>query len=720
MKNARFNTFSLLILIFITVDLFAQNNLNCQLLSAITKGPTNTVAVKNSIVYFGNGSNLEVVDFTDPNNPVELMSEEIDAFVNTIRIDGNNLFLLSGIRNILIYDISQPFNPPSKISEINPLVSVLDFDVINGILYAVTWNGVEIYNVSNVANPVLAGKLDGSGYNFKKLSVKYPYVFLVNYKDSLYVCDVSDFENPAIVKIFPIELNASNVTVNGNYLYVLNASGLKVIDIGDPLSPSIAASYSRGGVDMTISGSNGFISRGNQYISLIDMSDPVNLVFQSDYNLQNCLSREIATENNMIYVAKDYGGISSIDVTDISYPIEKGAIKTWGRSQDVIVESDYAYLANGYGGLKILDVSDMRNPVLVSEYLTDGIVKYLAKSGDSLFVYVYTRRKIIILDVSNPLNPVEINKIEDTGWVEELISKNDLLFVAEQDSGLSIYNLGGSVPEKLISFSPGAGAKDIYLTGNEIFLIDNNNIFYIIDVTDPLNAVTTGSLNPGRTILKSFVEGNYAYIAAYYNGMLVVDISDPQNPVIAGEYTESPNNALDIKVKNGLAYLANGNYGLSVLNVSDLENIHQVAYFNTKDRAIRLDLKDNYAFVADNQDGIYIIRNDAASDVNDNKLKIPEHYYLHQNFPNPFNPETIIKYSVPLIKGKNNYRRITLKVYDMLGNEVATLVNKKQSPGYYEVRFNPNHARLRLPSGIYFYKLRIDNFSQTRKMVLLR
>jgi hypothetical protein len=96
--------------------------------------------------------------------------------------------------------------------------------------------------------------------------------------------------------------------------------------------------------------------------------------------------------------------------------------------------------------------------------------------------------------------------------------------------------------------------------------------------------------------------------------------------------------------------------------------------------------------------------------VDDQSNEIPSQFILEQNYPNPFNPSTTIHFSVP------SSEFVTLKVYDVLGNEVATLVNEEKSTGIYEVNFNA----ARLSSGIYFYKLQTGNFTETKKMLLLK
>ncbi|MCX6165291.1 MAG: T9SS type A sorting domain-containing protein [Ignavibacteriae bacterium] len=89
---------------------------------------------------------------------------------------------------------------------------------------------------------------------------------------------------------------------------------------------------------------------------------------------------------------------------------------------------------------------------------------------------------------------------------------------------------------------------------------------------------------------------------------------------------------------------------------------------------------------------------------------IPSTFELKQNYPNPFNPSTNIKYQIA------NSKWITLKIFDILGREVVTLVNEKQSPGVYEVTFDGSG----LSSGMYFYKLVSGDFSETKKMVLIK
>ncbi|OGU51749.1 MAG: hypothetical protein A2315_02435 [Ignavibacteria bacterium RIFOXYB2_FULL_35_12] len=104
---------------------------------------------------------------------------------------------------------------------------------------------------------------------------------------------------------------------------------------------------------------------------------------------------------------------------------------------------------------------------------------------------------------------------------------------------------------------------------------------------------------------------------------------------------------------------------------------------------------------------------------------LPDEFTLYQNFPNPFNPVTKIRYAIPS-NVKRERSNVMLKVYDILGNEVATLVNEEQEPGYYEVEFSTKGGSasggnaLNIASGVYFYRLTSGRFVSTKKMLMIK
>ncbi|HDZ58440.1 MAG TPA: T9SS type A sorting domain-containing protein, partial [Ignavibacteriales bacterium] len=99
----------------------------------------------------------------------------------------------------------------------------------------------------------------------------------------------------------------------------------------------------------------------------------------------------------------------------------------------------------------------------------------------------------------------------------------------------------------------------------------------------------------------------------------------------------------------------------------------------------------------------------------ENDSFIPAVFEVSQNYPNPFNPSTIINYSIP----QQSY--VLIKIYDIVGREVKTLVSEEKSPGYYNVVWNAdNNYGSKVATGIYIYRIIAGNYIQSKKMILLK
>ena len=107
------------------------------------------------------------------------------------------------------------------------------------------------------------------------------------------------------------------------------------------------------------------------------------------------------------------------------------------------------------------------------------------------------------------------------------------------------------------------------------------------------------------------------------------------------------------------------------------------------------------------------------TDLKEEDYKVISDFKLMQNYPNPFNPSTKIKFTIPqfpLHGGDGRGGLVTLKIYDVLGKEIAILVNAEKQPGVYEIEFDGSN----LSSGIYLYRLTTGEFSDTKKLILIK
>ncbi|MCG6959417.1 T9SS type A sorting domain-containing protein, partial [bacterium BMS3Abin03] len=134
-------------------------------------------------------------------------------------------------------------------------------------------------------------------------------------------------------------------------------------------------------------------------------------------------------------------------------------------------------------------------------------------------------------------------------------------------------------------------------------------------------------------------------------------------------------------------------------------NSNSPKYYNFTDNNIVKTGAYNYRLKQIDNDGTYKYSNIAYVNVSS-----PDNYYLSQNYPNPFNPNTTISWQSP----ESDIQ--SLKVFDLLGNEVSTLIDEYKPAGDYEIKFNANG----LPSGMYFYRLTSGKHIETKMMLLLK
>ena len=322
-----------------------------------------------------------------------------------------------------------------------------------------------------------------------------------------------------------------------------------------------------------------------------------------------------------------------------------------------------------------------------------------------------------ILQIANPPFPVDLHSVQfldlNNGWA---VGNNyiDSYLIKTTDSGTSWQNNFGFMDEKLFSLCFMNSSLGL-LAGSEIFrtsdagsnwdpvfgssfLDEFHSIFFI----DESNGWFAGKSGAAGVIYKSTNGGlNWNLsLSDSFNTFTSVSFTDANHGWVAGWggiilYTSNSGTDWSVQVS-----------GIT-LNLNSIFFINDAAGWAVGDSGIIL-FTDN--------GGVTSIGEDIISSFN---------FSLSQNYPNPFNPVTKIKYSIPSVTLRQVQSDIlvTLKVYDLLGREVATLVNEEKPAGEYEVEFNAvSHSGnvQNLPSGIYFYQIKAGQFSETKKMVLLK
>ncbi|MCH7827526.1 MAG: T9SS type A sorting domain-containing protein [Bacteroidetes bacterium] len=212
------------------------------------------------------------------------------------------------------------------------------------------------------------------------------------------------------------------------------------------------------------------------------------------------------------------------------------------------------------------------------------------------------------------------------------------------------------------------------------------------------SVVTLNDLAVNQTVeILAFLQSNNSYLA------LVINIEeDPNVTTVSGFINNVTQNSLSVALPSFIITPSTIFLNLSYqpISVSDLVAGQEVTVWGNQVSPSQIE-------------ALQIIANtDIVTGIEDNKnrLTIPDNFSLSQNYPNPFNPSTRIRYTLSEVSF------VTLKIYNILGKEVATLVNELKPSGTFEVTFNAH----RLASGVYFYSLHAGNFVKTKKLILLK
>ena len=696
-------------------------------------GSCSAVQVQGNYAFIGNGALFQTLDVSNPTNPQPVGQLLTDGLVSKIIVSGNYAYTLSPFR---IIDISNVSNPnlittiqlptsypaiaitvngdlafvgdsygnifiidvlnPSQPTLLNKVGSMLTSgEVINSMavfgnyLYVTCadFNTIDIFDISNPANPF---KFDQFIYNGvgSSLAVKDSLLYLGTTANPQ--LQVYSIRHPIPQYITGINLTAapSSISVVDTLLYVsLENNDFTVINVANKTNPYVLdtlppynsqISLYGGGFQNTISIGTAYIATGNG-LWIVDVSNLSKLNTDSFFVTSSTPLKIVTDSANHAFIATLSSGLKIIDFSNPSSPQYIGQFFPAEGVRDVVVGNNIAYLLCD-SDLILLDISNLQllkvlSKVPFGDTLKDnGSPSYgcLFLSGTTIFAS-RNSGKLYDIDVTTSTKP-KIRAVVPTTGVSIAISQvGNYLYVADDFQGIQVFNVSTLDSLRQYNFIAKKDLVGFCIKDNMIFLLDDNG-FSAYQISDSLKLIKKYSLSIpiGITTDDLKWENNFIYVA-YGGTLLVVDISNPDSGKII--FTTIADNF-------GVGDFGEGT--IAVLN----ETILLGAGWN----------------------GVLILKNNFITDVLYNNYIQPKEFTLYQNYPNPFNPSTTIKYSVS--KGGN----IVLKVYDIIGRKIETLINRYQQPGIYAVKFSNNN----LPSGIYIYSLTTRERTIIKKMVILK
>lgn len=417
-------------------------------------------------------------------------------------------------------------------------------------------------------------------------------------------------------------------------------------------------------------------------------------------NLYSALWGYVAPNGREYAILGCATGTAFYDVTDSANIVEVGFIpgptSNW---REMKVFSNYAYIVSEATNSKIQIVNLANLPASVTLVGTSNMASHSSThsiSQDGPYLYLHGCNSsfgqgVTVVDLTNPTSPVKRG-----GWNSQYVHdsrvRNDTIYacnIYDPPGTISVINAANKDNLTTITSwvnNPNPFPHNAALTAGRTYIYTTDetstppgklkvwNISNLSNVTFVTNWQPTGITN--AIVHNVEIYGNYALVAHYTAGIRLINISNPAVPVEAAWYDSYPSN-------NNNSY--NGCWGVYMFPSGKI-------------------------IASDRQTGLYVLKTTIPLvGINDPVNNTPEKFELKQNYPNPFNPSTSIEFNIPASSF------VTLKVYDVLGRQVAVLADEFRQAGSHKISYDAG----RLSSGIYYYTLSTDKgFSETKKMVL--
>jgi hypothetical protein len=701
---------------------FAQNPWNMELIGkAAHDGSLRDYTAYEDYLYIVTAKNnpyrhlLSIVDISNQYYPHRVQAiYEGEVGPALIAVDSLLYIMNEDSDTLIIFSLQNP-SEPLEIQRISIGQYFTTFDRLTEDLIGCPQSyNFKLINIHNRTNPNLLLDLDLT-YKATRGEIMGNYLFISGYaqhymRSFLEVFDISDTLNPVSVYLYLMNyISLPNIRIIGQYLYYsFLPYGIKIFEISDPSNPvlidTIMDNYQI--LDMELSGDQLMLMGVFDSLFTIDVTDPARPFFTGAYYNQG-ESYNSRLIDNRLYLISNNDIISWFNVSDPSNPLLTGRYIPYSSTTDIVKYGNYVYTAVPWGGFRIFDISNPADPVGIGYYKTDQQSFRIRVSDDILFL-ADSYAGVRIFSLEDPLNPALLSTIFFESNAHDMFCFDSLLYMACYD-GFRIVDISDPANPAIRGYYPTPHSHNYYGTitsnGSLVYTSESDSGFCIYNVSDLGNPIKIRCLDiyhPAEFAIRD----SLLFTADYRDGIVIFDINDPSYPNLI---SSTGPRAGAIFLHDNHAYLTYWDDGLKVFDISDPGDPEYIASYSDNGYCLGVVAENDTAYVAAGPQGMWIIRNEITTGLKDNHAVLPHNIGL-SNYPNPFNAQTAIGYSL------RTKTEISLSIYNLLGQHVETLFEGTQNAGEHTIIWDATH----FPSGIYFARLETAGRAEIIKMVLLK
>jgi hypothetical protein len=697
------------------------------------------VAVSGDYAYVVGGG-LRVINVSNPANPFEEGFDDTGSSPRSLAVSGSYAYASGFGSGFRVFNISNPADPFEEGFNDSPLWGD-DVAVSGNYAYVADFARVRVFDVSDPTAPLQVARRGGIGNLYVGVALSGDLLYLANDARGVVVRDNSDPRDPDVVGTHATGDRALDVTVSSNYAYVANREdGLRVIDISDPMLPQAVGHYDTTGSwragAVAVSGDYAYVSCGCGLV-VLDISDPTDPREVAVYDPPSTVI-EVALRGDYAYVATESDGLRVVNISTPDTPIEEGVYLTGGMHVSVAVSGAYAYVGERFsdpdysGRLSVIDISDPQAPFGVGSLDLEAMARDVAVSGD--YAYVTSGRffasspegGLRVINISNPRAPFEVGSyvVRGTEWPAGGVAVvGTHVYVAYYEHGLRVIDVSDPAsPQEVAFYDTGHWATSLTVRGDDVYVSDDANGLYILEHVEqrltahldikpgacpnPLNINVPNGENANGGVLPVAILGT--------DGFDVRDI-DVSSLELAGA-APLRHSYKDVAGPPGgdndcvCSEVGADGYPDLTLKFRRLDVVAGLGGASGDNVPVTLTglMKDGTPI--EGVDCVRIVPRKGGEGPQLASTSTPAVTALGPATPNPFNPTTTIAYELA------NGGHVTIKVYDVTGKLVTTLVDGDMPGGQHQVTWEAKSVS----SGVFFYRMTAPGFVQTRKMVLLK
>lgn len=674
-------------------------------------GPCRAVEVCSHYALIGQGSMYQVYDISIPSAPRPLYDTTLDDWVTDIKVRDSLLFILFN-RSLMVCR-ARPIFPLVELGRVWPGAGLFaDMAISDSLVYVLAdLAGVLAINVSDPTHPyyryqygvvgdfgpsAIAAK--GNYVYYGALGPGFPLIILESVPDSGFR-----------VNGLNVGGNVLSAYVSDTLLFVGESYGsFQIYSIVDPWNPRLVDSVRLGSSVLRS------IRRAeNLYCSTVDSGFMVlnisDLLHPAVIGRTHARGGDKLARSDSALVAATYDGVDFFSIAEQD-PIEEVLFSpTGGEPSDIAFKGRIGVVACGSAGLWTVDFSDSKHPASIANL--QGRDYFHVTLNHDLACCITIRNvngvsdSLVVCRLNNAGTLSRLAAVELGGEARSIVSRDSLVFVGTHGS-IKIYDIADPIHPSLLSSWSSSGDHRLSLEGNVLYAASGvGEGLSILDVSDVLLPRQIAHLS--MDAVGVLVSDTLAYIGT--QGLAIADVADPAAPVVISNLT-TPGTGDQAHLAKDQHFIYKTGVSLDAVDVSDPRNPLEVTTLFPDSGPEAVAAGSDTLYVVDPNQGVWIVRNNFLSSVPKDQQGKPSDFKLLQNYPNPFNPSTVIRFALPTPSVTS------LKVYDLLGRHVATVVNQPMDAGEHTVEWNAEG----FASGVYFYRLRTDKFNSVRKMTLIR